>query len=94
MSHSALISVIVPVYNVAPYLAQCIENLLPQTYRNLEIIIIDDGSIDGSSEITQRFPLELLYKTNKGLSVARNLGLENALGDLVHFMDVDDLINL
>ena len=89
-----LVSVIVPVYNAEEYLAKCIENILQQTYKNIEIIVVDDGSTDHSADIAERYAVKLIKQENLGVSVARNKGIEAALGQLLHFMDVDDLINI
>lgn len=94
-----LISVIVPVYNVEEYLPCCIESIIKQTYRNLEIIIVDDGSTDCSLKICQKYSekdkrIHLYTKINGGLSSARNLGLDKANGDFVSFVDSDDWIEL
>lgn len=85
---------IIPVYNGEKYVAQCIENMLCQTYKNLEIIVINDGSADGSATIAEKYPVQVISQKNGGLSAARNRGLDVATGDYVYFMDVDDLINL
>lgn len=95
---NALISVIVPVYNVAPYLRKCINSVLSQTYSNLELILIDDGSNDGSSDICDEYPIidnrvTVIHKKNGGLSSARNKGLENAKGQYIAFLDSDDWIH-
>ena len=92
---SELVSVIIPVYNVKPYLTRCLASIVGQTYKNLEILVIDDGSTDGSSEICDRFAAEdvriRVFKTeNCGLSAARNLGLEHAKGTSIVFVDSDD----
>ncbi|MGV3547072.1 MAG: glycosyltransferase [Pedobacter sp.] len=88
-----LVSVIVPVFNAEQYLAQCIQNLLQQTYKNIEIIVVDDGSSDRSSEIAESYPVKLIKQQNEGVSVARNKGIDAAQGEFLHFMDVDDEIN-
>ena len=89
------ISVIIPVYNGEKYLAQCLDNMLCQTYKDLEIIVINDGSTDKSSEIAEKYPVKIIHhEKNSGLSVARNTGIDNATGDYIHFMDVDDWISL
>ena len=79
----ALISVIVPVYNAELYLADCLESLIRQTHRELEILVVDDGSTDGSATLSERFAgkdgrIRLLRKENGGVSSARNLGLDEA----------------
>lgn len=92
------VSVIVAVYNVLPYLGRCIESLLSQNYKNYEIIIVDDGSSDGSSELLYRYfkenpkKIRLIRQENSGLSAARNAGLAAAGGDFVTFVDGDDYL--
>ncbi len=95
MQKSPLISVIVPVYNAAPYLARCIESILAQTYKNLEIILVDDGSTDNCLEICQQYAqkdnrIKVIHQENKGLPATRNTGLGNMHGDFVAFVDADD----
>ncbi len=92
-----LVSVIVPVFNVEPFLAQCLESILAQTYPSLEIILVNDGSTDGSFEICKSFAerdgrIILVNKTNGGLSDARNAGLAVFKGDYVCFVDSDDYV--
>lgn len=91
-----MISVIVPVYNVEPYLRKCLDSVVYQTYRDLEILIIDDGSTDGSGRICDEYRnderVKVFHTENRGLSAARNLGLENAAGDWIGFVDSDDWI--
>lgn len=91
-----MISVIVPVYNVEPYLRKCIESIINQTYRELEILLIDDGSTDRSGEICEDFRrdsrIRVFHTENRGLSAARNLGLDNACGEYIGFVDSDDWI--
>jgi CDP-glycerol glycerophosphotransferase len=95
MENSMLISVIIPAYNAEKYVAQCIENLLFQTYKNLEIIVVDDGSTDFTAEIVKQYPtVKYIYQKNNGNYSARNAGIGVATGDYIHFMDTDDLINL
>jgi len=94
MENSYLISVIIPAYNAAPYLAQCLENILNQTDKNIEIIVVDDGSTDNTAKIAEEYQVKLIRKENEGVSKARNVGLKAATGDFIHFMDADDLINL
>ncbi len=91
----SLVSVIIPVYNVRPYLDEAIESVLHQTYTNLEIILVDDGSADGSGEICDQYAkrdprIIIVHQNNRGLSAARNTGLDRATGDIVSFLDPDD----
>jgi len=92
-----LISVIVPVYNVEQWLAPCIDSILAQSYNNLEIILIDDGSTDSSGEICDRYENEnenviAIHTCNNGLSAARNMGLDIMRGEYVCFVDSDDIL--
>ena len=94
-----LISVIIPVYNVSRYLGQCIDSVIQQTYKNLEIIIIDDGSTDDSGIISDQFAfvdsrIKVFHTENKGLSSARNLGIDNANGLYLSFLDSDDWMGI
>lgn len=91
------VSVIIPVYNTANYLSECLDSLLKQNYKNLEIICVDDGSTDASATILQYYSnldsrIKCYRQANKGQSVARNYGLRMATGDYVCFIDSDDLI--
>ena len=93
------ISVIVPMYNVENYISQCLENIIHQTYKNLEIIIVNDGSKDKSLDICNEYikkdkRIKYIYQKNMGLSAARNTGIKNATGDYIHFVDSDDFIPL
>ena len=90
-----LISVIVPVYNVEAWLPRCIDSILAQTYRNLEILLVDDGSRDASGRICDEYAaqderIRVFHKENGGQSSARNLALDKAVGDYVTFVDSDD----
>ena len=92
-----LISVIVPVYNVKTYLDECIQSILNQTYKKLEIILVDDGSTDGSGELCDSYAqvdsrINIIHKENGGLSDARNKGMEVATGEYIGFVDADDYI--
>jgi glycosyltransferase involved in cell wall biosynthesis len=92
-----MMSVIVPVYNTAPWLPRCLESLAGQTYRNLEIICVDDGSTDGSAAILDEYAardarIKVIHQENAGVSAARNRGLEAATGEYVTFVDGDDWI--
>ena len=94
MKEEALVSVIIPVYNGEQYVKACIDMMLSQSYKNLEIIVVDDGSADNSASIAQEFPVKLIrHEQNRGLSAARNTGIDAAQGKYIHFMDVDDEIN-
>lgn len=90
---SYLVSVIIPVYNGASFLAGAIENVLAQNYRPLEIIVVDDGSTDTTADIAASYSDEVyyVYQDNVGPSVARNRGIKLAQGEFVAFLDVDDL---
>lgn len=92
-----LISVIVPVYNMEDYLARCVESILAQTYQNLEIILVDDGSSDRSPQMCDAYAgrdarIKVIHKANGGLSDARNAGLSQASGAYIGFVDSDDWI--
>ena len=95
----AKISVIVPIYNVEKYLGECIESIINQTYKNLEIILIDDGSTDNSYKICEQYKsiddrIKVIHKMYGGVSQARNTALEIATGEFISFIDSDDWINL
>lgn len=92
-----LISIIVPVYNVEKYLPKCLDSIMNQTYKNLEIILVDDGSTDNSGIICDKYSegdrrIKVIHKENGGLSDARNKGLDIAKGEYVGFVDSDDYI--
>lgn len=94
-----LISIIVPVYNVEMYLEECVNSIINQTYKKLEIILVDDGSTDNSSKICDNFAekdnrIKVIHKENGGLSDARNAGIEIANGKFIQFIDSDDYIDL
>lgn len=96
--HNTLISVIVPIYNVEKYLPKCIESILKQTYTNIEIILVNDGSPDNSIDICMNYAdrdtrIKIVEKKNGGLSDARNAGLKVATGEYVIFVDSDDFID-
>ena len=93
-----LVSVIVPIYNVEKYLEKCIESIVNQTYKNLEIILVDDGSQDNCpamcDEWTQKDSrIKVIHKKNGGLSSARNAGLEVSNGEYISFVDSDDWLD-
>ena len=94
----SLISVIVPVYNVEKYLDRCVESIVNQTYKNIEIILVDDGSPDRCPQMCDEWAkkdnrIKVIHKENGGLSSARNAGLEICRGDYIGFVDSDDFIN-
>lgn len=94
-----LISIVVPIYNVEQYLEKCINSIINQTYKNLEIILINDGSTDSSSTIIDKYKLidsriKVIHKENGGLSDARNRGIEIAAGKYITFIDSDDYVEL
>ncbi len=93
-----MVSVIVPVYNVAPYLKRCVDSLQNQTYRDLEIILVDDGSTDNSGQLCDEFAstdnrIRVIHKENGGLSDARNAGIKVAEGEYIGFLDSDDWVD-
>ena len=92
------ISIIVPVYKVELFLEECIDSILEQTYRNLEIILINDGSPDNCGKICDEYAIKderikVIHKKNGGLSDARNAGIENCLGEYIAFIDSDDILH-
>lgn len=92
-----MISVIVPVYNCKEYLAKCIESILNQTYPQIQLVLVDDGSSDGSGEICDTFAakdrrIQVIHQKNQGVSAARNAGLDAAAGEYLLFVDSDDQI--
>ena len=93
-----LVSVVVPIYNVERYLSRCVESIINQTYTNLEIILVDDGSTDQCPEICEEWRskdsrIKVIHKENAGLGMARNTGIENAKGDYICFFDSDDYVD-
>lgn len=98
MQEKDLLSVIVPVYNVEPYLSECVNSILNQTYKNFEVILVDDGSTDNSGELCDRFAekdlrVRVIHKKNGGLSSARNIGVGESKGEYICFVDSDDMIS-
>jgi glycosyltransferase involved in cell wall biosynthesis len=95
---NAKISIIVPIYKVEQYLRKCVESILAQTYTNIEIILVNDGSPDNCGKICDEYAkkdnrIKVIHKENGGLSSARNAGLDTATGDLIGFIDGDDFID-
>lgn len=98
MEQMPKVSIIVPVYNVAPYLRQCMDSAVNQTYQNIEIICVDDGSTDGSGEILDEYAavdnrVRVIHRENQGISAARNTGFLLATGEYVMYLDSDDWID-
>lgn len=94
-----LISIIIPVYNVKPFLEKCLESVINQAYKDIEIILIDDGSTDGSGMICDRYAeidnrITIIHKKNAGVSAARNDGIDIANGEYICFVDSDDWLEL
>lgn len=95
----SLVTVIVPVYNVEKYLSRCVDSIINQSYKNLEIILVDDGSTDSSGAICDEYAnkdsrVKVIHKENNGVSSARNTGLDSANGVYIAFVDADDYIEL
>ncbi|HEM3690249.1 TPA: glycosyltransferase family 2 protein [Streptococcus suis] len=98
MSDRDLISVVVPVYNVEEYLSDCVNSILKQSYKNFELILVDDGSLDQSGQMCDDFALmddriNVIHKENGGLSDARNAGIDVAKGQYITFVDSDDVLS-
>jgi len=97
MKENVLVSIIVPIYKVENYLEKCLESIITQTYKNLQIILIDDGSPDGCGKICDEYAIKdpriiVIHQKNKGLSAARNVGFEKVQGKYIGFVDSDDYI--
>lgn len=95
---SALVSIIIPVYNLEKYIEKCLKSVVTQTYKNLEIICIDDGSTDDSARIIKNFSerdtrIKYVYQSNRGLSATRNEGIRMSTGDYILFIDPDDFLH-
>lgn len=93
-----LISVIVPVHNVKPYLERCVNSIIKQSYKNLEIILVGDGATDGCRELCDDLQvrddrMKVIHQENQGLSAARNTGLDAAKGEYICFVDSDNYVN-
>ena len=96
---NGLVSVVVPIYNVEKYLDRCINSIVNQTYKDLEIILVDDGSPDRCPEMCDLWGkkdkrIKVIHKDNAGLGMARNTGIENARGEYICFFDSDDYVDL
>lgn len=99
MGMNPTISIIIPVYNTKLYLNRCVESLLNQTYKNIEIILVDDGSTDGSEELCDKlakkdYRVKVIHQSNRGSAEARNAGLHICKGQFIQFVDSDDYIEL
>lgn len=97
--YKPLVSVIIPVYQVEKYIRDCIHSVINQSYLNLDIILVDDGSMDNSGTICDEYSrnderIRVIHKENAGLSSARNVGLQNSLGEYILFVDSDDVLHL
>ncbi len=98
MGRNKLVSIVIPAYNVKDYICDCVNSVIRQTYANLEIVLIDDGSTDGTDRICDRLAekdnrIVVIHKNNEGLSAARNQGIEVAIGEYICFLDGDDMIH-
>ena len=98
MITNSLISIIIPIYNIKEYLPICLNSLITQTYQNFEIILVDDGSTDGSSTICDEYSskdsrIKVYHQTNAGQSVARNFGITESIGEYITFIDGDDWVS-
>ena len=85
-------SIIVPVYNTEKYLKRCLDSIKSQSFKDYEVIIVNDGSTDNSSDIISKYPYKIINQENLGLSRARNNGVKEASGDYLIFLDSDDYI--
>lgn len=97
LKDTSLISIIVPIYNAEKYLSDCIQSIQKQTYQNIEIILVNDGSTDSSLEICRKYQkgdsrIQVIDKDNSGVSHTRNIGIERAAGDYIAFIDADDWV--
>ena len=97
-SNSPRVSIIVPMYNVSIYACSCVSSLLAQTYANIEIIVVDDGSTDNTIQLIEHIVqndsrVKIFHKDNGGLSSARNFGVERCVGDYIMFVDGDDVLD-
>ena len=96
-NHSAVVSIIIPAFNVGDYIEDCIDSLVNQTYKNIHIIIIDDGSTDSTQQIAHSYAIrdqrvQVIRQNNSGAASARNIGLKVAKGDFIMFVDADDIL--
>src|SRR5690625_1048731 len=94
-----LVSIIIPVYNKEEYLEDCLESVINQSYEKIEIIIINDGSTDGSESIIKKWKnkdnrIKYMSQNNQGVAIARNNGIKVSKGDYIYFIDADDYLSL
>ena len=97
MEHEPLVSIIIPVYKVEKFLDECVKSVVAQTYRNLEILLVDDGSPDDCPAMCDAWAtrdprVRVIHKSNGGLSDARNAGIAQATGSYIYFADSDDAV--
>lgn len=97
--NQGLVSVVLPIYNVEKYLDRCMDSVVNQTYRNIEILLVDDGATDSCPDICEKWAkkderVKVIHKQNAGLGMARNTGIDNATGEYIVFFDSDDYIEL
>jgi len=88
---SGLVSAVIPVFNGETFLAEAIESILAQSYRRIEVIIVDDGSTDGGAKVAQRYPVRCFFQQHLGQAAARNFGIRQARGEFLSFLDADDV---
>ena len=97
MKNDSLVSVVVPVYNIKDYIEKCLKSIVSQSYDNLEIVVVDDGSTDESGKLCDEFAkkdkrVRVFHKKNGGLSDARNFGIKKSQGEIVALVDGDDYV--
>ena len=94
-----LISIIIPIYNNEKFISRCLDSIINQTYKKIEIIIVNDGSTDKSLDVISKYEkkdnrIKVINKKNEGVSIARNIGIESSKGDYITFVDADDWLEL
>ncbi len=88
-----MVSIIIPIYNKAEFVVECLESVLNQTYWDFEVVVVDDGSTDGSEKIAAQYPVRVLSISNRGIAGARNAGVMNSSGEFILPLDADDWID-
>lgn len=88
-----LVSVIIPTYNAKAYIEECLASVIAQSYKRIEIVVVDDGSIDNTIELILDYPIKIIQQKNQGACVARNHGFFESSGDYIQFLDADDLLS-